>query len=75
MTRRQFLTYKAAFESYTDCAHGARDKAECAADWARATASLRAPEAADNARTLDMAGEYVDLLRANGGNGQRCLTP
>jgi glyoxylase-like metal-dependent hydrolase (beta-lactamase superfamily II) len=75
MTRPQFLTYKAAFESYTDCAHGARDKAECAADWARATASLRAPEAAGNARTLDMAGEYVDLLRANGGNGQRCLTP
>lgn len=75
MTRPQFLTYKAAFEAYTDCAHSARNKAECAADWAQTTASLRAPEAATDARTLEMAGEYVQLLRDNGGNGQRCLKP
>ena len=75
MARPQFLTYKAAFEAYTDCAHGTRPSADCATDWLKATADLRAPEAPDDARAREMAGEYVDLLRDNGGNGQRCLKP
>lgn len=75
MTRPQFMSYKAAFEAYTDCAHSTRDRSECAVAWLKATADLRAPEAPDDARTRDMASEYVDLLRDNGGNGQRCLKP
>ncbi|MBC5765507.1 MBL fold metallo-hydrolase [Ramlibacter albus] len=75
MTRAQFATYWGAFESFTDCAASARDKNACAADWARATAALRAPEAADDPRTLEMAGEYVDMLRVNGGNAPLCKAP
>jgi glyoxylase-like metal-dependent hydrolase (beta-lactamase superfamily II) len=72
MDRDQFVAYKFAFEAYTDCANSAADKAMCAASWLKSTAGLRAPEPADDARASEMAEEYVDLLRANGGNGLRC---
>lgn len=72
MNRAQFLTYKSAFDSYTDCATGTGDKAACAANWMKATVELRAPEAPDDARTLEMAQDYVDLLRENGGNAKLC---
>jgi glyoxylase-like metal-dependent hydrolase (beta-lactamase superfamily II) len=73
MNRPQFLAYRAAFEQYTGCANSTTASATCAADWAKATAALRAPEPADDARTLEMAGEYVDYLRENGGNARLCL--
>ncbi len=75
MTRAQFLSYKAAFDAYVNCAQGSADKAVCTEGWLKSTADLRAPEAPDDARATAMAGEYVDFLRQNGGNGMRCLVP
>ena len=73
MDRAQFTRYTAAFESYTDCAASTAGKAQCAADWMKATASLRSPQATDEPDAREMAEEYVELLRANGGNARLCL--
>ena len=73
MGRGEFGIYKTAFEAYTDCAASTTNKSVCAANWVKATAVLRAPEPADDPRAKEMAEEYVDLLRANGGNGLRCM--
>jgi glyoxylase-like metal-dependent hydrolase (beta-lactamase superfamily II) len=70
MDRAQFSRYKAAFAQFTGCAASPADKATCAADWAKATESLR--EAGDDERTRAMAGYYVSMLRENGGNSARC---
>jgi len=75
MTRDQFLSYKAAFEAYIDCAQGTDDKAVCTEGWLKGTSALRAPEAPDDTRATIMAGEYVEFLRQHGGNGMRCLAP
>ncbi|MBW8882651.1 MAG: hypothetical protein JF615_14875, partial [Asticcacaulis sp.] len=72
MTRAQFGDYRAAFYAYTDCARSSRDKADCGAEWLNATADLRAPEAPDDPRAKEMVGEYIDLLRDNGGNSTFC---
>ncbi|MBP2161728.1 MULTISPECIES: MBL fold metallo-hydrolase [Asticcacaulis] len=72
MTRAQFATYRTAFDSFIDCARSTQDKARCAGDWAKATETLGAPEAPDNARTIAMAEYYVDTLRSNGGNSKFC---
>lgn len=70
MDRAQFATYKAAFAQFTGCAASATEKETCAANWAKATASLRGD--GDDARTRAMAGYYVSMLRENGGNSARC---
>lgn len=74
MTRAQFEGYRTAFGAYVDCAHGNRAATDCAADWLKASAERRAPEAPDDARATEMAGEYVDLLRQNGGDSAFCTT-
>ncbi|MEO7392792.1 MAG: MBL fold metallo-hydrolase [Ramlibacter sp.] len=73
MNRGQVSTYTAAFEAFTDCANSTAAKSSCAANWLRATVTLRAPEPANDPRAREIAEEYVDLLRANGGNGLRCM--
>jgi glyoxylase-like metal-dependent hydrolase (beta-lactamase superfamily II) len=75
MDRAGFDHYRRAFEAYVDCAASKADAGVCAAQWATASAPLRAPEAADDARSLQMAKAYVMLLRGNGGNGARCAAP
>ncbi|MCG2594692.1 MBL fold metallo-hydrolase [Ramlibacter sp. XY19] len=75
MDRAQFGIYRKAFAAYTACAASSAPNARCAARWLEATAELRAPEPADDGRAREMAEEYVDLLRANDGNGARCLEP
>jgi glyoxylase-like metal-dependent hydrolase (beta-lactamase superfamily II) len=73
MTRAQFAAYRSAFDAFIDCAKS--DSKGCAAGWAKATGALRAPEAADDARTIAMADYYVGLLRQNGGNSKFCKAP
>lgn len=72
MNRSQFEQYRSAFENYAACAGATTDKSACAAQWLTATATLRAPEAPDDARAREMAEEYVDYLRENGGNAKLC---
>lgn len=73
MARGEFAAYKGAFEAYTDCAVSTAAKSACAANWLKATVLLRAPDPPDDPRAREMAEEYVDLLRENGGNGLRCM--
>lgn len=75
MTRPQFEAYRTAFGEYVDCAASGADKKACADGWLRATATLRAPEPADDARAAEMAAEYVDMLRVNGGKAPLCRDP
>ncbi|MRD45757.1 MBL fold metallo-hydrolase [Caenimonas koreensis] len=72
MDRAQFLSWRAAFNAYTDCARSPADKSLCAANWLASTATLRAPEAADDANAREMAEEYVAFLRENGGDARLC---
>jgi glyoxylase-like metal-dependent hydrolase (beta-lactamase superfamily II) len=72
MNRSQFGSYRNAFLGYTACAAASEPAASCAVQWLQATSGLRAPEAAADARAREMAEEYVDVLRASGGNGLRC---
>lgn len=64
MDRAQFMTWRAAFNEFLDCAAtSARTKEECVAGWQRDAAPF-IPEA-DRARVADMAGYYFDTrLRA-----------
>jgi O-acetylserine/cysteine efflux transporter len=75
MDRRQFDTYRTAFESFVGCAASDADAGVCVSQWALSSAPLRAPEPADDSRTVQMAKAYVALLRKNGGNGARCAVP
>jgi len=75
MTRGQFATYRTAFDAFADCARSTQDKARCAGEWTRATSALRAPDPANDPRTIAMAEYYVDVLRSNGGNSKFCNAP
>ena len=71
--RAEFGIYRLAFDAYTECAASGANKSVCAANWLKATAPLRMPEPVNDPRAKESAEDYVDLLRANGGNGLRCM--
>lgn len=75
MSRPQFASYRAAFDRYATCAQSSIDPKICAAGWAEDSAPLRMPEPKDDPRTREMATEYVELLRAHGGNARLCSQP
>ncbi|MBI1213104.1 MAG: MBL fold metallo-hydrolase [Alphaproteobacteria bacterium] len=72
MTRRDFATYRAAFEAFIDCANSKRDSKECTADWMHDVATLL-PDDAMRQKAEGMAPYYVDtVLRAHGGKSAEC---
>jgi len=73
MSRDQFAIWRAAFIALIDCSGSKRTKAECAADWTGATASLRGPDPRDRDVSRKMTEYYVaDVLHANGGKSAYC---
>lgn len=69
MTRVQVQTYKAAFDTLIACTGSSAEVKTCGDGWAAATDGLQTPA---DPRSAEMAGEYVDFLRQNGGNAPRC---
>ena len=73
MTRPQFGVWRDAFNAFIDCAASARGRADCAADWTRATALLRGDDPIDARRSQGMADYYVgDVLRPHHGDSAYC---
>jgi glyoxylase-like metal-dependent hydrolase (beta-lactamase superfamily II) len=75
MRRRQFLRYQRAFGNFIDCAHSARAKEECAANWADAVRPLLGRDAQEPQQSRAMASDYVGMLRDNGGRSRYCAAP
>src|SRR5258706_15749310 len=70
MQRPQFLLYRRSFESFIDCSRSDRPKESCAADWAQAVRPLLSADPLEMRRSQVKFGDYVDVLRANGGRGK-----
>ena len=76
MSRQEFETYRAAFESFVGCARSDKDKNICATQWRQDVSSLIATSGMNPQQGQGMATYYVaDVLRANGGNSKSCKTP
>jgi glyoxylase-like metal-dependent hydrolase (beta-lactamase superfamily II) len=76
MTRAQFGAYRTAFKALADCAASKRDKADCAAAWTTATASVRGDDPREARLAKGMTQYYVqDVLRAHAGNSEWCKRP
>ncbi len=72
MTRDQFLAYRTAFDAFVDCTDARTDTKVCADAWAAAVPATQPTGTPVDPRASEMAGEYVDFLRENGGNAPRC---
>ncbi|MFI4933406.1 MAG: MBL fold metallo-hydrolase [Caulobacterales bacterium] len=76
LSRVEFATYRAAFDALVDCSASQTAKADCAAAWTRATASLRGDDPAQVRQSQGMTEHYVgDVLRAHGGDSAFCTAP
>jgi glyoxylase-like metal-dependent hydrolase (beta-lactamase superfamily II) len=75
MSRAQFSSYRQEFGSFIACANSNLAKAECAAQWSQAVASLLGQDPREMQRARGMAEYYVDMLRANGGRSKYCQSP
>src|SRR5258706_5234947 len=75
MQRPQFLLYRRSFESFIDCSRSDRPKESCAADWAQAVRPLLSADPLEMRRSQVKFGDYVDVLRANGGGGENSRAP
>jgi glyoxylase-like metal-dependent hydrolase (beta-lactamase superfamily II) len=63
MERKQFETYRSAFDRLLSCAASQREREECIAGWVRDAATLLTTE--DPAFVRSLTGYYVDQLRAD----------
>ena len=72
MTRAQFLLYQAAFEAFIACSNSGCPASECATAWTDSIRTLLADDPLEQQRAREMAGYYVELLRANGGRSKFC---
>lgn len=72
MSRAHFALYRAAFDTFIDCARSTEPRRLCAANWVSMVKPLLGtdPDASQQARGF--AAYYVDLLRANHGNSPYC---
>jgi glyoxylase-like metal-dependent hydrolase (beta-lactamase superfamily II) len=75
MTRGQFDRYRRAFNAFIECADSAAPAAGCAKLWADSVESLLADDDTGKTAARQLAGYYVDLLRANGGRSPHCEAP
>ncbi len=72
MTRSQFLAYRTGFDAFVDCTNSKTDTKTCADAWAAAVPAMQPVSTPADPRTAEMAGEYIDFLRENGGDAPRC---
>jgi glyoxylase-like metal-dependent hydrolase (beta-lactamase superfamily II) len=72
MTRTHFALYRAAFDSFIDCARSTSARRLCAANWASMVKPLLGADPLASRQAKGMAAYYVDLLRANHGNSPYC---
>jgi glyoxylase-like metal-dependent hydrolase (beta-lactamase superfamily II) len=63
MGRKQFETYRSAFDRLLTCAASQRDRDECIAGWSKDAATLLTTE--DPAFVRSLLGYYVDQLRGD----------
>jgi glyoxylase-like metal-dependent hydrolase (beta-lactamase superfamily II) len=75
MTPDEVSRYRAAFDSFVDCANSQRPAEECGAQWAAAAGPMLGPDAKAMERANAMAVNYVAMLRANGGRSKYCEAP
>nr|WP_299856356.1 MBL fold metallo-hydrolase [Sphingomonas bacterium] len=74
MSRTHFALYRAAFDSFIDCARSTSARGLCAANWASMVKPLLGDDPLASRQAKGMAAYYVDLLRANRGNSPYCAT-
>jgi glyoxylase-like metal-dependent hydrolase (beta-lactamase superfamily II) len=74
MTRTGFALYRAAFDSFIDCARSTSAPRLCAANWASMVQPLLGADPQASRQGKGMAAYYVDLLRAHRGNSPDCAT-
>lgn len=74
MSRTHFALYRAAFDSFIDCARSTSAPRLCAANWASMVQPLLGADPQAPRQAKAMAAYYVDLLRANRGNSPYCAT-
>jgi glyoxylase-like metal-dependent hydrolase (beta-lactamase superfamily II) len=72
MSRTHFALYRAAFDSFIDCARSTSARGLCAANWANMVKPLLGADPLASRQAKGMAAYYVDLLRANRGNSPYC---
>jgi glyoxylase-like metal-dependent hydrolase (beta-lactamase superfamily II) len=75
MTPTQFALYRLAFDSFIDCSNSLLPKETCAMNWANAVQPLLTDAPNELPRARQMAGYYVELLRANAGRSKYCEAP
>jgi len=74
MSRTHFALYRAALDSFIDCARSAAAPRLCAANWASMVQPLLGADPQAPRQAKGMAAYYVDLLRAHRGNSPYCAT-
>ncbi|MES2045642.1 MAG: MBL fold metallo-hydrolase [Pseudomonadota bacterium] len=74
MSRTHFALYRAAFDSFIDCARSTSAPRLCAANWASMVKPLLGTDPQASRQAKGMAAYYVDLLRAHRGNSAYCAT-
>ena len=72
LTRAQFAVWRRAFVTLIDCSGSARDKSQCATDWAGGVQPLLDPGELAQKRAQLMTEDYVATLRAHGGKSAFC---
>jgi glyoxylase-like metal-dependent hydrolase (beta-lactamase superfamily II) len=75
LSRAQVVLYRSAFDAFIDCAKNSSPKAICADAWSRAMRALLGDKPLDDASAASEAADYVDMLRASGGNSRFCQPP
>jgi len=75
MDRRQFDTWRGAFNAYMDCVAGTSEAGQCADAWAEAATPLMGGGEAARREARGYAEYYVGMLRANGGKSADCRAP
>jgi glyoxylase-like metal-dependent hydrolase (beta-lactamase superfamily II) len=75
LSRAQVVLYRGAFDAFVECAKSSNPKAVCADAWSNAMRALLGNKPMDAASAAEEAADYVDMLRANGGNSGFCQQP
>ena len=75
LSRAQVMRYRSAFDAFIECAKSSNPKAVCADGWSKSMRDVLGDNNFDGASATDEAAEYVDMLRANGGNSRFCPQP
>lgn len=75
MDRRQFDSWRGAFNAFMDCASGESEAGQCADAWADAATPLMGGGEAARREARGYAEYYVGMLRANGGKSADCRAP